>query len=798
MKRLLACLLVASAGGCPDVKTDSGETSASDFVPTVEFDPARSLAEGARYIPFPTDLVRDAETGKIALSAQACESATSTATRVGVLNTLDGFGTYQVPIQVTFNAELDEATLTDNVALYQVTDQPGTAESIPIVMKKTTTVRLKSDDCTNPEIVNALVVVPRVPLKEHTRYVLALKRGIRSTDDQAFGPSFTWALVSAKQSPVTLDAEGNVVSDRTPLDPADETQREQLRSLFGLWRALAEPLAFLDGTSFFAGHPRSDLLVATSFTTQTIRSPLDESMEGSPASQLSHTDFLVDPAPYDFGPYKAFCGTESATNPALCFMKLALGGCAPQTTGCSATNYSVGDAACNGLYACQAIGSVMRGQIGTINFQRQVPNPTSTLPALQSTWDDPLNPTAQGSLVLETIVTTPAGTAPAGGWPVVIFGHGLGRAKEDMFAIAGKLAVAGFATVAIDTSQHGSRAVRTSTAVTSGCIGHCYTAAGVDTGTTCDTTALTPGPGVCDASQGQTCGSQTVSGAINPPSPTSAPQCYDSIFSADLAAVRDNIRQTVLDYERVARALAACGTTNCGTLKVDAGRIYYGGQSLGSLIGATAASMSPVIKGAALNVGGVGWLDVIENTMTPQIQCALVNKLVDAGVLMGEKWNPVTPTTTDICTTGQWKTQPGYATFSAIARWILDPADAANFVDRLLFKPTLIQSVVGDTVVPNIAQQREGGILNLFGPDMPGLASSPYNPSAPLSASAAISTNPTGSKYVTYTTDAMHIYTHGSLLKPNPATSLQAGAASARMQIDFAQFLDNIDDNNLP
>ncbi|MCK7458144.1 VolA/Pla-1 family phospholipase [Idiomarina aminovorans] len=48
-------------------------------------------------------------------------------------------------------------------------------------------------------------------------------------------------------------------------------------------------------------------------------------------------------------------------------------------------------------------------------------------------------------------------TAPANGWPVVIFQHGIAQDKSNAAAIAGSLAVAGFATVAIDHPLHGDR-----------------------------------------------------------------------------------------------------------------------------------------------------------------------------------------------------------------------------------------------------------------------------------------------------------------------------------------------------
>ncbi|HAR56324.1 MAG TPA: alpha/beta hydrolase, partial [Idiomarina baltica] len=46
---------------------------------------------------------------------------------------------------------------------------------------------------------------------------------------------------------------------------------------------------------------------------------------------------------------------------------------------------------------------------------------------------------------------------PAGGWPVVIFQHGITGNKSNAAGIAGSLAAAGFATVAIDHPLHGDR-----------------------------------------------------------------------------------------------------------------------------------------------------------------------------------------------------------------------------------------------------------------------------------------------------------------------------------------------------
>ena len=58
------------------------------------------------------------------------------------------------------------------------------------------------------------------------------------------------------------------------------------------------------------------------------------------------------------------------------------------------------------------------------------------------------------------LVTVPnaasaADGAPAGGWPVLIFQHGITRNREDMFAVADSFGAGGFAVVAIDLPLHG-------------------------------------------------------------------------------------------------------------------------------------------------------------------------------------------------------------------------------------------------------------------------------------------------------------------------------------------------------
>jgi hypothetical protein len=56
------------------------------------------------------------------------------------------------------------------------------------------------------------------------------------------------------------------------------------------------------------------------------------------------------------------------------------------------------------------------------------------------------------------VYLAPAGTPPVGGWPLVIFQHGINGEKEQVVPVAGALTAAGFAVVAIDLPLHGELA----------------------------------------------------------------------------------------------------------------------------------------------------------------------------------------------------------------------------------------------------------------------------------------------------------------------------------------------------
>lgn len=120
---------------------------------------------------------------------------------------------------------------------------------------------------------------------------------------------------------------------------------------------------------------------------------------------------------------------------------------------------------------------------------------------------------------------------PAGGWPVVIFQHGITGNKTNAFGIMGTLSVAGFATVAMDHPLHGDRGF----------------------------------------------------GAIN--ASTGSPTAYMNLGS--LLTARDNLRQSISDMLGLRLSLNAQQGA-----PIDGSRVFFVGHSLGAITGTAFTAMA--------------------------------------------------------------------------------------------------------------------------------------------------------------------------------------------------------------
>jgi dienelactone hydrolase len=709
MKKTLALAGAIAAASCVSVDTDPQETGSGSTKAIVEFDPGNSV------VPFPNNLLLDRTTGKVNLPAQCGESPLAGALRQLVVNALDGFGTFKTAMRITFTKPVDATSLTGNIVLYRRTNgatpfDPATAQPIPVViLPPGKTVRFSADCSTSAEI-DAVTVVPAIPLPARSTYTVAVLAGVKSADGESFNASSTWGLVRQKDNPVTVE-NGVIISDRTPLNPADAEDKATLLGLDLLWKAHAQGLGFIEAAT---GKPRSDVLLSWEFTTQTTTAPLDPASSGSPASAQPKA------------PLTAVTTLATGSTDVPTHMETTL-----------RTFFGAPVGVCTALN-CALVGAVYNGTATGANYQSPGTNPIPGGPTVPGPWSSPVTPMKFGDNALSVRILTPASVMPASGWPTIVFGHGLGGNRFMSYFVASQLAGQGFATVSIDFVAHGARAVQISNA-----------------------------------------------GACATPNPSLTPQCYAPIFSTNLASTRDNIRQSVLDVQAVVNSIKACtAAAPCGGFSADATKIGYMGISLGGIIGGVITATTDV-KGAVLNVPGVGLVDILENTENLAIRCSTVDGLIDAGIITGTKWNGVSGAgATGTCAGTEWRSQPGYLTFSSIARWVLDSSDGANFTSRLAAKRFLIQKVKDDAVVPNVATDNMARLTGFTVPaDGDATDITVAAPSAPLL------TAPQTNKWLQYTSNTNFTFVHGSLL--NGGSTIEAQRGTRRVQVDAITYLVN-------
>jgi pimeloyl-ACP methyl ester carboxylesterase len=187
---------------------------------------------------------------------------------------------------------------------------------------------------------------------------------------------------------------------------------------------------------------------------------------------------------------------------------------------------------------------------------------------------------------IDTIPITiilPKGNVPADGFPVVIFGHGLGGSRTSALNLAEPLCAQGYAVVAIDMLNHGSRL------------------SPADNGNN-----LASKPGFT--------GNKTLRDGFSDESGSTA---YFAFFESflNLSAMRDTIRQSALDFSRVAMlvqtkpSLAALAAPYSTTPKLDPTRVAYLGESFGTIVGADLAAIEPSIGFYVLDVAAGGIVD---------------------------------------------------------------------------------------------------------------------------------------------------------------------------------------------
>lgn len=248
------------------------------------------------------------------------------------------------------------------------------------------------------------------------------------------------------------------------------------------------------------------------------------------------------------------------------------------------------------------------------------------------------DPTRGKEVTLPFLMTVPKGSAPPSGWPLVVFQHGLTRAKSDMLALANTLASTGIATIAFDVIYHGTR---------SRCM--------LDTH--CDDNGSA---GACDAKSGA-----CRKGKLADRNQDNIPDASGAYFlnTTNPFAIRDNFRQHVIDAAALLRGVALQAAQglkdpqgNDINFKIDPNKVSLVGHSLGAILGVLVLATDPLPSRGVLATPGSPLVDII--LTAPNFQDVKKDLLQSFQVKEGSQ---------------------AYLQLVATLQWILDPAESGNF-----------------------------------------------------------------------------------------------------------------------
>jgi hypothetical protein len=190
-------------------------------------------------------------------------------------------------------------------------------------------------------------------------------------------------------------------------------------------------------------------------------------------------------------------------------------------------------------------------------------------------------PAVHGTNRLYFNLFLPAGTAPADGWPVAIYGHGFTDNKNGSpFIVAGSMARRGIATIAINVVGHGSGPL--GTLIVNRSIGG---------------PVVLPAGGRGFDQDGNTTIDSTEGVNAAPPQ--------------TLVANRDGLRQTVIDLMSLVREIeVGVDVDGNGTRDLDPSKVSYFGQSFGGIYGTKFLAVEPNVRQGVVNVPGGAIIEI--------------------------------------------------------------------------------------------------------------------------------------------------------------------------------------------
>ncbi len=501
-----------------------------------------------------------------------------------------------------------------------------------------------------------LLISPLKPLAPSTRYLVALTNGMKTTSGAGVIASDAF-LITSSATPVSQQTDPSL----------SQYSSAQLAELEALRSQLIYPVV----QAFVAANvPASSIVLAWSFTTQSISDALTLVAQNATAGviEVENTGVTTaDPSIGGFGLADIYAGITTIPY----YLQVA------QTTPAPTTAPSYDPAPLSGFWhadptkpsSAMFLGQVPCGAFAegaTVNGVTLAPSASTTacFPSL-----DASTASVQTVPVLVTVPNASSGqTEPAGGWPVVIFQHGITQDREDVFAVADGLAKAGFVAVAMDLPLHG--VTSTSDPFYQNQLFAGSPAAGLITGERTFNLDL----------ENNSTGAPGPDGVIDPSGTW-------FINLSSLITSRDNLREAVADLIVLGKSVKTLSLSGGATVDVNPGRIYFFGHSLGGIVGGTLLAVDTDIGAAVLANPGGGVAKLLDASPT-------FGPIISAG--LGAAGNPEG--------TDNFPSTPLYETFLKFAQTLVDSGDPINYAAAASANhPIDMIEVIGDLVVPNSA-----------------------------------------------------------------------------------------------
>jgi pimeloyl-ACP methyl ester carboxylesterase len=611
---VVVALLAAGCGGGGNGDIGPTNTASGNGNPGGATPPATNPATVALFqplqgvLPYPTDLYFSGSTDGT-LNIQPANALMPLQSSV---NALDGFST-TAPIRARFASPLNAASLTAaNVIMLQVTvdntTKATTGVTRPLVLGTDPatadfTVGLASDAGVGNTILEIRPLKPLVPSSgaNNVGYLVLLTNGITTASGTATTPDDDYAAIKAALP--TCNAITN-------------TSLNGICKLTGAHLQIAQavgvnPANVVLSFSFSTEATRDTMTVLASPQVTTARPIVVQNTHATTQavsqSLPGHADIYAGSLTI---PY--YLSRPSQTNPT-----------APLTV------------------SWQGNPSPLDANSRLLTRFNPLPVPTATFPI-------PL---------LVTVPNTTSvghGAKPAGGWPVLIFQHGLTRNRLDAIAIADAAADFGnYVVVSIDLPLHG---IPGPTAT-----GGAFYQAGNERTFDLDivnNSTLAAGPdGQIDPSGIQ---------FVQVPAPL---------------VTRDNLRQGAADILTLVRSLPNLDLDGDGAGDINATRVHYIGHSLGGIVGGTflgTAGAAEVRTGElAMPGGGVAQTIFDSPAFGPRIKQGLAAQGITEGSTL-------------------------YNQFIRDAQTIVDAGDPINYIENAVnARPLLVLQVVGGGTLPN-------------------------------------------------------------------------------------------------